>query len=41
MDVIGSLMTRDVVVAAPSVLTYESTASVTFVDESERPQRNS
>ena len=41
MDVIGSFMTRDVFVAAPSVLTSESTESVTFVDESERFARGS
>ena len=34
MDVIGSFMTRDVFVAAPTVLTSELTESVTFVDES-------
>ena len=39
MDVIGSFMTRDVFVAAPSVLTSESTESVTFLDEWERSQR--
>ena len=35
MDVVGSFMTCDVFVAAPSVLTSESTESVTFVDKSE------
>ena len=39
MDVIGSFMTRDVFVAAPSVLTSESKESVTFLDEWERSQR--
>ena len=37
--IIGSFMTRDVFVAAPSVLTCESRESVTFVDESESSQR--
>ena len=31
MDVIGSFMARDVFLAAPSVLTPESTEPVTFV----------
>ena len=39
MDVIGSIMTRDVFVAPPSVLTSESTESFTFVDKSEISQR--
>ena len=34
MDVIGSFMTRDVFVAAPSVLKSESMESVTFINES-------
>ena len=38
MDVIGSFTTRDVFVAAPSVLASESTESVNFVDESESSQ---
>ena len=37
MDVIGSFTTRDVFVAAPSVLMSEST-TVNFVDESESSQ---
>ena len=39
MDVIGSFMTRDVFVAAPSVLMSGLTESVTSVDESESCQR--
>ena len=39
MDVIGSFMTRDVLVAAPSVLMSGLTESVTSVDESESCQR--
>ena len=39
MDLIGSFMTRDVFVAAPSMLTSRLTESVTFVDESESCKR--
>ena len=39
MDVIGSFMTRDVLVAAPSVLMSGLMESVTSVDESESCQR--
>ena len=39
MDLIDSFMTRDVFVAAPSMLTYRLTESVTFVDESESCKR--
>ena len=39
MYVISSFMTRDVFVAAPSVLMSDSLESVTFVDVSESSQR--